>query len=236
MLLGLLYLFLLSRGVLNFSSWSVMINLTHQLDRVGSHLEDSVSGMHVGDTFIVLTGVEELFTHPPLTHNCCSGPFLPPDWSRLQKDSLAWGWFCFPFCPQGSSGVPFKIVPAQLLPPKPSSPGTKGTFPHSWPRFPVLSKSTAGPEACLESQTSWLSVWLNFWVPSAPLLHRELSSWGCVRVASLCQKSPPASFLATFSITLRISKALSLFPNKVYFFLFRLLHGLFPEASSSCLQ
>lgn len=51
--------------------------------------------MHVGDTFIVLTGVEELFTHPPLTHNCCSGPFLPWDWSRLHEDSLAWGWFVF---------------------------------------------------------------------------------------------------------------------------------------------
>lgn len=95
MLLGLLYLFLPSQGVLDFSSWSVMINLTHQLDTVESHLEDSLSGMHVADTFIVLTGVEELFTHPPLTHNCCSGPFLPRDWSRLHGDSLAWGWFVF---------------------------------------------------------------------------------------------------------------------------------------------
>lgn len=92
MLLGLLYLFLLSWGVLNFPPWSVMINLTHQLD---STLEDSLSGMHIGDTFIVLTGVEELFTHPPFPRNCCSGPFLPRDWSRLQKDFLAWVWFVF---------------------------------------------------------------------------------------------------------------------------------------------
>lgn len=95
-LLRLSYLLLLSWGVLGFSSWSVMINLTHQLDRMESHLEDSLSGMPVGDTFIVLTGVEELFTYPPLTHNCCSGPFLPRDWSRLHEDSLAWGWFVFP--------------------------------------------------------------------------------------------------------------------------------------------
>lgn len=73
MLLGLLYLFLLSWGVLGFSSWSVMINLTHQLDRVEGHLEDSLSGVHVGDTFIVLTGVEELFTHPLPTTTAALG-------------------------------------------------------------------------------------------------------------------------------------------------------------------
>lgn len=73
MLLRLSYLLLLSWGVLGFSSWSVMINLTHQLDRVESHLEDSLSGMPVGDTFIVLTGVEELFTRPLLPTSAALG-------------------------------------------------------------------------------------------------------------------------------------------------------------------
>lgn len=40
-----------------------------------SHLEDSLSGMPVGDTFIVLTGVEELLTHPLLPTSAALGLF-----------------------------------------------------------------------------------------------------------------------------------------------------------------
>lgn len=149
--------------------------------------------------------------------------FPPSGLEQATRRLPSLGLVCFPSHPQDSSVVPFKMVPVLSCLQSHQVLGQKGVFLTAGPVF--LSHQNPQPDLRLV----W-RVQLPDFLPGLPLgcllLPYSTGNWVARAVLGFLLYVK-ASFLASFSITLWISRALSLFPNKVYFLLFWLLHWPF---------